>query len=79
MPKQTQFKDISHTVYLSSNIGKNCEHCDYWIGPPKNNDFSSGINHYLSKHDYKLLHVGQEASEDRDGRTIHFTVAIVGR
>jgi hypothetical protein len=78
MTNQKPYEDISHTVYLSSNIGKACEHCGEYIGAPSN-DVAHGINHYISKHGYRLLHVGQEWSEDNQGKTIHHTVAIVGK
>jgi len=67
---------IFHTAYLSSNLGKGCDRCDYSLGFDK--DISDGINHYLTKHGYKLLHVGQEWSRDDDGKTIHHTVAVLG-
>lgn len=77
MTTQNDLLEIKHTVYLSSNIGKRCEHCDYSIGAP-DKDVPDGINHYIDHHGYKLLHVGQEYSEDNEGKTIHHTVAIVG-
>ena len=78
MATQNYYEGISHTVYLSSNIGKQCEHCNYSVGAPIR-DVPDDINHYLDNHGYKLLHVGQEYSEDNEGKTIHFTVAVVGR
>jgi len=77
MTTQNSFIGIKHTVYISSNIGKRCEHCNYHIGAP-DKDVVDGINHYIDNHGYKLLHVGQEWSEDNQGKTIHHTVAIVG-
>jgi hypothetical protein len=78
MSDQNYYEGISHTVCLKSTILKLCEHCDEHIGPP-DNDIAHDINHYLSKHGYKLLHVGQEWAEDEEGKSTHVTVAIVGR
>jgi hypothetical protein len=75
-PKIERKPRIFRTVYLSSNIVKSCDHCGYSPGFDK--DISDGINHYISEHKYELLHVGQEWSEDRNGATIHHTVAILG-
>ena len=42
-------------------------------------DFEVKVNHYLQEHGYKLLHVGQETSNDMDGNPWQETVAILGK
>jgi hypothetical protein len=76
MATQNYYKDVQHVVYISTNIGDHCEHCNTPIGLE---DFAKSVNHYMEKHGYKLLHVGTETSHDMDGKPWHSTVALVRR
>lgn len=67
--------EVNHVVHISTNIGVSCEHCSESIGVDR---FAESINHYINKHGYKLLHVGQETSEGSDGLW-HHSVAVLGR
>lgn len=75
------YDGIKHTVHLSTNIGKACEHCSESVGGasldiPK---LAESINHYIEKHGYRLLHVGTETTEDDRGNPHQTTVAVVGK
>lgn len=76
MATQNYYKDVQHVVHISTNISQPCEHCQMQLGL---DEFDAAINHYIDKHDYKLLHVGTETSHDMDGKPWHSTVALVGR
>jgi hypothetical protein len=76
MPQENYFKGINHVVYISTNIGTTCEHCDTSIGI---DNYANSINHYIKAHGYKLLHVGTETGEDYQGNPHHSTIAIVGK
>ena len=66
--------DIQQVVQLSSSsIGVPCKHC----GPIRSNGFASEIDHYIQKHGYRLLHVGQQTEEGTDGPW-QTTVAVLG-
>jgi hypothetical protein len=76
MTTENYYKDIKHVVYISTNIGTGCEHCDAKIGI---DNFAESINHYINDHGYKLLHVGTETSHDMEGNPWHSSVAVLGK
>jgi hypothetical protein len=69
-------RNMKHIVRVSSNVIEKCAHCGEVIGGDV--FFDASINHYMNAHGYKLLHVGAETTTDRDDRTWHTTVAILG-
>jgi hypothetical protein len=69
-------RSMKHVVRISSNLIETCAHCGEVIGGDEL--FDASVNHYLSAHGYKLLHVGAETTTDRDDRPWHATVAILG-
>jgi len=74
-------EDVKRTTTISSNIGRGCDHCDEWIGAPvggHDDGITDSINHYISAHGYRLLHVGTQTSHDMDGKLWHSTVAVLG-
>jgi hypothetical protein len=76
----TNIQDVKHTVEVSSDVGRGCEHCDYRIGyqDPNTKDLAHSINHYMEQHGYRLLHVGTRTAESPDGKLWHITTAILG-
>lgn len=66
------------TTYISSDIGRGCEHCDHAIGALDTGNMADSINHYIQVHGYRLLHVGTETTHDSNGKPWHTTVAILG-
>jgi hypothetical protein len=71
--------EISNTteVYkVSSGVSQKCPACSEFLeGRPF---WERSVNHVLG-HGWRLLHVGSEAEHDNDGKTIHFTVAVLGK
>lgn len=67
---------MRHTVHLSTNVGKACEHCPN--GKWAIDDIAGAANHYLEEHGYVLLHVGPESSTDDHGKPTYHTVFVVG-
>lgn len=67
------------TVQISSNIIGTCEVCQKSVRGNIEELIHEEINHYLQAHGFKLLHVGTQTTEDRDGKPWHTTVAIVGK
>lgn len=76
MDSKNYYESVNHVVHISTDEGKGCKHCDFSIGT---DNFSESINHYISDHGYKLLHVGQETSRDNRGNPFQLTVAVVGK
>ena len=76
MTTQNFFEGITHVAHISTDEGKKCEHCDFFVGLE---NFAESINHYIKEHNYKLLHVGQQTSRTSDGDIFHLTVATVGK
>jgi hypothetical protein len=66
------------TTYLSSNVGRGCEHCGHSIGALSQGDVADSVNHYIQEHGYRLLHVGTETTHDSNGKPWHTTVVILG-
>lgn len=80
MPKQ--ITECTHTIHLSTNIGRQCEHCEEWTGadPEGATDLAESINHYINEHGYRLLHVGTETNRDGDEKELWYsTIAILGK
>ena len=67
-------QDVKHTVALSSDVARGCDHCDEMIGE----NVTASINHFIQVHGYRLLNVGTETTRDSDGNLRHSTVAILG-
>jgi len=69
-------KETKHTIYLSTD-GKEsaCSICNFQFTDYHN--LSYRINHYIGKHGYTLLHVGQETGTSDKGKPWHDTVAIL--
>lgn len=68
MKADNYYKGIKHTAHISSNR-QWCEICRIDL----RTDIGTGINHFIDKHGYELLHVGSES----DGKE-SITVAVMG-
>lgn len=75
MAEKSLYAGVQKVARLSSNVGQKCNHCSERVGLEK---LAESINHYIQRHGYKLLHVGQETSHDADGHPWHSTVAVLG-
>ncbi len=73
--KAMTLETIRRSVQLSSDSMSCCDHCEEGIG---DTSVAESINHYITAHGYRLLHVGSEAGLGTDGKTCHHTVAILG-
>ena len=67
---------IEKTIHLSTTISGVCREGDCDEAPQ---DLDDQINHYISKHQYHLLHVGQETTYGEEGTPWQATVAVLGR
>lgn len=68
--------DIKYTHRLSSDESSGCPYCDTFIS---GHQMDKAINHLISEHEGRLLHIGSEYSgTDDHGHTVHFTVAMLG-
>jgi len=76
MTGQDYYKGVEHVVHISTNVSKTCEFCAFSIDTE---NFDGSINHYISDHGYKLLHVGQETHRDLMGHPLQVTVAVLGK
>ncbi|MDD2467916.1 MAG: hypothetical protein PHI97_28390 [Desulfobulbus sp.] len=72
-----QFPEISHVFKLTSANGIKCDCCDSILNGL--DDFSGAINHLISNHSYKILHIGQQTEKTDMGETMQLTVAILGK
>ena len=77
MSTQNYYEDVEDIVYISTNTSMGCKYnCGVKIDP---NDFAESVNHYISEHGYKLLHVGQDSKETGKGNPISDTIAVLGK
>ncbi len=77
MSTESHYKDIKHTVHITTDDHVSCEQCQDNLGY---NDIANAINHYINQHNYRLLHVGQETTrEQTEGKIFHLTAAILGK
>jgi len=68
-------ENVKEIKVVSTNVHETCMHgCKL---PYNGQMFDSNINHYINEHGYKLLHVGQESSNDCNGNPYHSTVAVL--
>ncbi|MBC8548367.1 MAG: hypothetical protein H8D23_01825 [Candidatus Brocadiales bacterium] len=75
MSEKNSYESIKEVLHIKTdNCNSRCQFCDDF---PKG--FQSTINHYISKHSYKLLNVGTESSEHSDGSLVHDTAALLGK
>jgi hypothetical protein len=65
-------KEVLHIT--TNNYSSQCVICGEL---PKS--FQDAINHYLSKHNYKLLNTGTESAEASDGSFVHDTAVLLGK
>jgi hypothetical protein len=71
------FEGVTHVVRLSSSIGQHCQLCSAAIGYDEKG-LATEINHYITEHGCRLLHIGQETSRDDKGSPWQSTVAFLG-
>ena len=76
MTQENFYNGIEHIVHISTNISTGCKLCSFSI---RNDNFAENVNHFINQHGYKLLHIGAEADVNDEGKTIHHTVAVLGK
>lgn len=74
---QHYYEGVNHVVEVNSDIGTACKICDFWLDGAK--EFTKSVNHYMTEHGYKLLHVGTQTTESSKGEPWHATIAIMGK
>jgi len=67
------YKDIKEVMQITPDDVTRCEPCNYLP-----NDFADTINHYISSHGYKLLHVGSQTTYD-GGNLLSEIIALLGK
>lgn len=72
-----QFSEISNVTKITSASKIKCDCCNFILNGL--DDFSGAINHLISNHSYKLLHIGQETEKTDFGEVYQLTVAILGK
>lgn len=88
MAAKKKAKNRQHVVRIASDdVVLCCEHCDIdvsikEIGDPEDElahdqMMPHAINHYVEKHGYKLIHLGQETTHTPKGEIWHRSVAYV--
>jgi hypothetical protein len=60
---------------VSTNESRGCEHCNFSVS---HEDLPGAINHFITEHGYKVLHVGTETVYDMASKPWHTTVAVLG-
>ncbi len=76
MRGHSEYLDVSEVVCVKSDSETYCKQCS--ITPFHSSEFEGAVNHLISAHGYRILHVGQETELKRE-TPIHKTVAVLGR
>jgi hypothetical protein len=73
-------EDAVRIYSVRTGIGKPCPVCGrgVWSGDDPGDWLDQQVNHLLEEHGWRLLHVGQETTDDRDGNPWQHTVAVLG-
>ncbi len=72
-------QETKQIIRVSTNISRGCPECHNAGLVGGHDNFESGVNHLIQQHGYRLLHVGSEWDNDREGKTVHHTVAVLGK
>jgi hypothetical protein len=69
--------DIDNIVHISTTRSTACVECK---SADTTQGFEGAVNHYLTAHNYRLLHVGTESEDGTDGKPPRLsTVAVLGK
>ena len=74
MTADNLYAGIKEVMQITPDSISQCETCRYL---PK--DLADAINHYLSHHGYKLLHIGSQSGTDSSGNIISDVIALLGK
>lgn len=77
--------EVKHIKQIWSGcISGGCDHCDEGVQSNSSlmgshdDYFANAVNHYVEKHGYRLLHVGQYTDHEVEGGLWHGVTAILG-
>lgn len=74
---ETFYKGINHTIQIDNDNYSFCNICNKSISGTNITDL---INHVLSEHNYKILHIGSQTDRNTDNESLfHATIAILGK
>jgi PP-loop superfamily ATP-utilizing enzyme len=74
MKTEQDLLNIKIVIHITTNnYSSRCNLCNELP-----TSFQDAINHYLSKHNYKLLNAGTESSQHSDGSLVHDTAVLLG-
>ena len=68
------YEGIKEVMQITPESITQCQPCLYL---PKN--LADAINHYISYHGYRLLHVGSNAGLDKSGNMVSDIIALLGK
>lgn len=74
MTTQNYYEGIKEVIQITPQNITRCEKCNYLP-----NNLADAINHYLSIHGYKLLHIGTQSSLHSNGELVHDITALLGK
>ena len=73
---ENNYSGIKHVIELKSNKESSCPFCQ---PSTLRGDMSECINHFITQHEYRILHIGMETQHAPTSGSWHNTVAILGR
>ena len=68
------YEGIKETIQITPESITQCQPCLYL---PQN--LADAINHHISHHGYRLLHVGSNAGLDKSGNMVSDIIALLGK
>ena len=68
------YNGIKEVMQITTESITQCQPCLYL---PKN--LADAINHYISNHGYRLLHIGSDSGTDSEGNIVSNIIALLGK
>jgi hypothetical protein len=70
---------VRRATEIASNISRRCDHCNEMVGGGLGDgSVADSINHFITAHGYRLLHVGSQTNHGPNGEPWHNVVAVMG-
>lgn len=71
-------ESVTRIQQLFSDVVGACPVCDDLSHPNDDEWLQEQTNHLIQEHGWKVLHVGQESTTDRDGNLCQRTTVVLG-
>jgi hypothetical protein len=68
------YEGIREIKEITPMYMRRCDPCGFLPS-----SFSDNVNHYITHHNFKLLHIGSQSGLDENGNLVSDVIAILGK